>query len=688
LTDAICLITAAVSTGFEETDEAESRQVRASARAPKLGVLALASVLGRAGLRARIFDLDSAYAEYRREGRHPGVEGFPVWVAPRIVSSGAGLFGFSSLCSSYPLTIRIAECVKREAPGCTVLFGGPQASVVDRPTLAAFPFVDFILRGEADLSLPLFIEEWNGKRRFADVAGLTWRSPFGPQRNPDAPVVDNLDDLPLPAFHLSDGLKGADYAFLELGRGCPFSCTFCSTNDFFRRKFRVKSPARMLADMRAVAARYGFRTFELVHDMFTVDRRKVVAFCDAMIESGEDFKWSCSARTDCVDEALLELMARAGCDGIFFGVETGSKRMQRIIDKDLDAAQSRAAVETAERLGISTTVSVIAGFPEENEDDLRETVNVYMHSLRHPRSSPQVNILAPLAGTPIHSQYKDRMVLDDLCSHVSHPGRSQNHADRELIRSHPEIFPNFYLLPTPNLDRSSLLELREFLLMGSVRLRWLLVALHQRGSGILDVFRAWRERRMALHPDMNGGGLRHYYTLDTSRNELVAFLRERMVELGNSSVEALVAYHETLAQAVANAPARPKGSRFSGPIVSTNIPVCAPGLHVIELDWDVQGVIDSLKRVTPAAVSRKRKYYRTAEYSAGESRLIEITPLVARSLEACDAAHTVEEFKAQVAPLFDCPDELRRYAAGCILESLRDEGLIEIYRARPLGESA
>src|SRR5205814_1110404 len=154
--------------------------------------------------------------------------------------------------------------------------------------------------------------------------------------------------------------------------------------------FRVKSPQRVLEDMRSIAARYGFRGFNLVHDMFTVDRRKVAAFCETLIEANEGFKWSCSARTDCVDEELLELMARAGCDGIFFGVETGSKRMQRIIDKDLDPLQARSAVEIAERLGIRTTVSTIVGFPEETEADLRETINVFMHAMRHANTLPQI----------------------------------------------------------------------------------------------------------------------------------------------------------------------------------------------------------------------------------------------------------------------------------------------------------
>jgi radical SAM superfamily enzyme YgiQ (UPF0313 family) len=146
--------------------------------------------------------------------------------------------------------------------------------------------------------------------------------------------------------------------------------------------------------------------FNLVHDMFTVDRRRVVEFCEAMIESGTGFQWSCSARTDCVDEELLRLMARAGCNGIFFGIETGSKRMQRIIDKDLNPAQNRAMVEATDRLGIVTTVSVIVGFAEETEDDLRQTLDVYVHALRQPHALPQVPILAPLSGTPVFAEQR------------------------------------------------------------------------------------------------------------------------------------------------------------------------------------------------------------------------------------------------------------------------------------------
>src|SRR5213075_2597515 len=167
---------------------------------------------------------------------------------------------------------------------------------------------------EAEISLPALIAELAAGGRLHQVAGLTYRDASQVRRNGNAPVIADLDALLSPAYHLTQYLEGARIASLELGRGCPFSCTFCSTNDFFRRNFRLKSPAQMVADMRRVKQTYGINSFELVHDMFTVDRKRVVAFCEALLESKrknpEDaFIWGCSARTDCVDEELIELMS-------------------------------------------------------------------------------------------------------------------------------------------------------------------------------------------------------------------------------------------------------------------------------------------------------------------------------------------------------------------------------------------
>jgi hypothetical protein len=665
-----CLVTAAIATDFEDPDEAASPEVRQAAEEPQLGVLTLAGIMEQRGSPPRVLNLNQAYYEYLDKGYTGGVAEFAPWVSRRMARYSTHLFGFSTICSSYPLTLRIAEYLKRAVPDSIIVLGGPQASVVDTETLVAFPAVDFILRGEADESFPRLVEEIEGARRFPEVPGLTWRSPFGIQRNPPARLIEDLDPIPLPAYHITGELKGMQYASLELGRGCPFSCTFCSTNDFFRRRFRLKSPAQVLADMRAIAARYGIRTFKLVHDMFTVDRKRVVEFCEKMIGSGENFHWACSARTDCVDRELLELMARAGCHGVFFGVETGSKRMQQVIDKGLDVDQAREVIDTAHRLGMTNTVSLITGFPEENEDDLRQTVDMYMHAARYPASKPQLNLLAPLAGTPIHAKHEHEMVLEDLCSDMSHQGRIHNDADRDLIRRYPGIFPNFYLLPSPGLDRAMLVELREFLLMASVRLRWLIVALHRDTSGILDVFLAWRKHRMTLHSELIGGALRHYYIQKQFKHEFVEFIRAQGYD--SLAIQALLDYQEALVAAEQSA--RPKPRR--------DAPLRAENVHVFRLPWDIQAVIDCLKSPVGQVANLRRVAnppglsYRTAPTDTGDIALIRIPSLLARALELCDGTRTAAACIDALAPCFGANGQSRE-AAFYLLKKMRSEKLIE-----------
>src|ERR1700756_120213 len=475
----LCLVTAPTLAEFAEPAEFRSESVQNAANDPQLGILSLAAVLEARGESVRIQDLNRTYLDYCECLSRSNSREFAESTAVVLAADHAELYGFSTICSSYPLTLRIAKAVKAFRPDSTILLGGPQASVVDLGTLAAFPAVDFVLRGEAEYTLPLLLDQLRGGRNLDQVPSLTYRMGTHPQRNPVAPLITDLDTLPFPAYHLTQYLERSSRASLELGRGCPFSCTFCSTNSFLPRRFRLRSPEQVRRHMRMIAAKYSIRNFELIHDMFTVDRRRVAAFCERMIASSEGFTWSCSARTDCIDEKLLELMARAGCRGIFYGIEVGSEKMQRVIDKHLDTQRARDIIDATERLGIASTVSLISGFPEETWDDVRQSMDVFMHSARWPKCHPQLNLLAPLAETPIFSKHKSELILEELCSCVSHQGRRQDHADVEMIAAHPDIFPNFYVVPTPHLERTRLFELREFMLMALARFRWILVAIDQ-----------------------------------------------------------------------------------------------------------------------------------------------------------------------------------------------------------------
>ena len=680
----VCLISAPTITEYNSVNEWNSQEVRFAALQPQLGILNLAAVLESIGDCPSIIDANSAYLRFvERVGSSAD---FADFLASEIVENAADLYGFSSICSTYPLTVRIAESVKRLRPNATIVFGGPQASVVDVATLKAFPFVDLVLRGEAEISLPALIAELATEVRLHQVAGLTYRDASEVRRNGNAPVIDDLDALPSPAYHLSRYLEGVKIASLELGRGCPFSCTFCSTNDFFRRNFRLRSPARVLRDMRAIAEKYSITHFDLVHDMFTVDKRRVAAFCEAMAASGEEFTWSCSARTDCVDEPLLELMVRSGCRSVFFGVEAGSRRMQKIIDKHLDPQRAEEIIDIAEKLGLTTTISLITGFPEEGWDDVRETLRIFMHSARCPHSGPQLNILAPLAGTPIYSLYKQQLVLEELCSDMSHQGLSQNEADLELIRKNLEIFPNFYLLPMPHLDREVLLELREFLTITLEWFRWLLSAIDQTVVDMLGFYLEWREYRVSLRPNLVGSVLRRYYVGREFRSDFLTFVRGHGVGK-EQMIVALLAVEDALVRGTQ--PRVRSGQQVppDQPLWWSDVPSTTKFTDVVELQCNLQQIVELLQSRSGLPLHRDRAFYAVRELSDGDRNLTKVSDWLAALIRACNGTRTIEEVVTQLS--FDIPevkDEVKSYAFVKLLQEAQTQGLVAVYRTNEVVE--
>ena len=679
----VCLVNSATGAEFSDPTEFGIVPLREEVSEPQLGILSLAAVLEANGMQPRIVDLNQIFFALADSDAPGKIDEFATIAARQLANLGMDVYGFGTICSAYPVTIRIAKELKRLNPTCTIIFGGPQASVVSRETLEAFPWIDFILGGEAEQTLPAFLGELAGAKRFERVLGMTYRTPFGVQKTPDAPVIQNLDDLPFPAYHLTGELRGKDRASIEAGRGCPFACTFCSTNNYFRRKFRLRSPERMISHMRAIEAEYGIRSFTLTHDMFTVDRKRVRAFCHAMIDSGTGYSWSCSARTDSVDTELLELMAASGCTAIFFGVETGSQRMQKIIDKHLDVNWAHQVIDIAEHAGIGSTISLITGFPQETIADLRDTVDMFMHSARTPRSNPQLNILSPLAHTPIHLQYKDQLVLEKLCSDTSHQGCRQHPEDFELIGRFPEIFPNFYLVSTPYLDRSFLLELREFSLTAETRFRWLFGAAAQASGDMLALFSSWMEHRAVQHPELSGQSVRTYYRSTQFSEEFLSFLRG-LPSSSEPAMKSLMKFEESLASASSPFGVRPQSEELApgAHVDPADVPCRRAASKVVELEFDLQQVIDAVREQRAPVLDGKHHFYVIEEKPDVANPIYEVSPRMARAALACDGLLTMRQAAEQISTsLPEIEEDKRRLYATGLIEKGWKEGILSMHRA-------
>jgi radical SAM superfamily enzyme YgiQ (UPF0313 family) len=684
-----CIVSPATISEFDR-ETVESEAMRRIAEHAPVGVLTLAAVLARQGPPPDIVCLNVLYCDYldsSRAGR--GDVDFCTYAADRILSLDFDAIGLGTICSTYPLTLRIAARVRAARPDVPIVLGGPQASAVDRQTLEWFPQIDFILRYEAEESLPHLLRTLENGHSVSAVKGLTYRQGGQVVRAPSAPPIENLDALPLPAYELYPYLRQARYIPLELGRGCPYACTFCSTNDFFRRDFRLKTPKLIVEQMLYLKREYDVPVFDLIHDMFTVNRKKVVEFCNELIATGEKFTWNCSARTDRVDAELLELMEEAGCGGIFFGIETGSQRLQTVLQKNLILSDAMSKIKAASGLGLETAVSLISGFPTETEADFAETADFFARALRHENAVPQFHILAPLADTPIEREYRDRLHFDDIVSDMSHQGWEQDPADRDLISRYPDVFANFYAVPTA-LNRPYIKEVRAFLLYGSRAFRWLLAALHRERGHILDVygdFRRWLEQK---RPEFFASGVdvTSYYRSPQFVPDFPEFVRERYVVglEGGAALGALVdlatsfgdiAVDDPYEDAV-DAPTGTDGRIIRTALCRRSVPIVAGNVRLVRADFDCIGLMNAVSDGQPlASVPRARTVLASRKQPGRWPEVLQLSDKSLALLELCDGERSVADVSVAFGRRFRRNDGISPEQATLVgLELLRHDNLI------------
>jgi radical SAM superfamily enzyme YgiQ (UPF0313 family) len=675
----VCLISPLITTELEGTAKTRADIVRRTEE-PPTGILTLAALLEGKGIHVDVFDVNRLFRDIDESVDAESRAGFFDRASAEIAAIEADVFGFGTISGSYPLTIRLAAAAKCAHPEAVVVFGGPQATVLDIETLEAFSSVDFIVRGEADETFPRFLETLEGCESPASLPGISYRTGGVALRTADAPAVMDLDSLPMPAFHLWDGIRGCAHLSLEAGRGCPFTCTFCSSSAFFSRRYRIKSPSCVIGQMKLARQTYATKSFYLIHDTFTAGRDKVIAFCEALLNCGDHFEWTCSARTDCLNKELLDLMEKAGCTGIFFGIETGSARLQEAIGKRLDLDEALDTIRYADSRGVGSTVSLITGFPDEVPADFRNTVNFFFDSLLFDRVTGQLHLLAPLPGSPLFNLYRAELVWDGVFSDVMLQNWREDVAEYDLIRQYPQVFPDFYAVPSRFLDRRYLADFRDFLVYGTAKFRWLFIALHQHSDNLLDVFERWRswstpwKRRVG--PE--------YYTSAVFNRDFLEFVGSAYIQDDDPEVIAvatLLEYEVGLEcikkshagrETTAPTPERELLAGFGA------VPRLAPKVALLRLAADYQCIIEHLKnRKAMSDVPRRPVVVAYRQSPDNSGHVLQLSPLSSALIGLCDGIRTVAEIAEVFPELQKGLDRLPK-KTGCLfaLNALVEQGLI------------
>jgi len=405
-----------------------------------MGLLSLATILKANGYDVEIVDLNELYLN----GKLPEMDKPEVldWFSNYIIEKKGDIIGFYTLCSFYHNAVSVAQKIKKNQPGVAIIFGGPQASLTATDSLKAFPWIDFIAVGECETTILDIIHALSGEKPVEQVPGLAYRQNGDVKINLSPALVKNLDELLPPDFSLISYMNKLKYMSIDVGRGCPFSCRFCSTKTFWKQKFRMKSVDRIISEMENVYQKFGISHFLMSHDIFTLNNKYLNDFCNRLRAKKLPFTWSCSSRADTLDPETANLMKKSGCNAVFIGIETGSPRMQKLVNKNLDLEKAWKIARQVSQAGIQTKLAFIFGFPDETEDDLKQTLSFIMRAIRFGSEIIILNHFVMLSGTEYYEKYNHRLTFDEIV-----PAWSDGFIFEEtkpLIYQHPEIFPHFF----------------------------------------------------------------------------------------------------------------------------------------------------------------------------------------------------------------------------------------------------
>lgn len=351
------------------------------------------------------------------------------------------------------LTVR---AVKRLNPHVYIVIGGPHPTIYPCET-AALEGVDFAFEGEGEQGLPLLLDVLDKPECWSTVPGLAFKRNGEICHVPSTGLLKNLDQVFYPARRSSRYkeygcvlAKHGPVTTMITSRGCPFNCVFCNR---MGRKYRWHSAEYVLGEIEEIL-NLGICEIFIHDDIFTLRRERVEAICHGIIERGYEVTWEARTRVDCVDEAMLALMRKAGCVRLSFGVESGSEKVLKSMRKGIDLKRVEQVFEWCRKEGIVTLADFMIGNLDEEKEDLQKTFDL-VRRLRP--DYVQYSICSPYPGTPLYELgLKTGLIGSDLwlefaknpLQKFTPPVWTQHFTEKELVEITTKAYRAFYYRPS------------------------------------------------------------------------------------------------------------------------------------------------------------------------------------------------------------------------------------------------
>ncbi len=304
-------------------------------------------------------------------------------ISAEIEAVGADFVGFKLWNGDgFSSSAKLARGLRRRHPRLKIIGGGSQVDWFEECIFDYTDAFDVLARGEGETTIVMLAEWAAGARPLDGIPNILYRGEAGELvKTPIAPVAD-LDSLPLPSYDAAHypslaGDRHLKMVTIDESRGCPNDCNFCIHPRKSSRRWRIKSPARLVAEMRKAIEQLGADTF--IYAGSNTPSKAAVANARAMIDAGLAVRYAGFGHAKGMKKADFEVLARSGCRALFYGVESGS---QRILDESLNKGtrveEIRDILLRTKEAGIYTIGSVIYPAPFEDEASRKETMDLLL----------------------------------------------------------------------------------------------------------------------------------------------------------------------------------------------------------------------------------------------------------------------------------------------------------------------
>ena len=384
---------------------------------PPLGLAYLAAALQQADIEVKILDL--VVFPYRQGMLQDLLESFN----PRIV-------GITAVTMTFDKAMEVVRDVKKINGGIITVMGGPHVTFCARQTLAEHPGLDVAVLGEGERSLVELARAIKKGDDLSRIKGIVYRRQADICFTEKRPLIENLDELPVPARDL---LPLGRYRALSMpismttSRGCPFKCIFCVGRKMVGSRVRYRNP-RAVVDELEYLSTLNFHQINIADDLFTAKRSHCLAVCEEILRRRLQVTWTSFARVDTVSDEVLTAMKAAGCSAVSFGIESANPQILKTIKKGITLDQVVAAVTMCAAAGITPFASFILGLPGETPQTIKETMD-FAQRLKGLGLGYGFHLLAPFPGTEVREkseQYEIKILTDDW---------SQYHANRAIVET-------------------------------------------------------------------------------------------------------------------------------------------------------------------------------------------------------------------------------------------------------------